>query len=566
MPIQMISDIADEQQVGERFLATVSSRSERNALRSALRRVFREYSAVFRGASLLQHTRDTFWIHPWLDAYPSMGETTRTSRLDAVRRIMRFQYAERIADHNIYEFLRQPYSKAGLQIAFPRTGFSMQREAELWISDLQRMKPTTKELHRRRALKFAVFSARSAGPWPSQEMIEEWVKALQERSKAAEVRAHVHSLTLFLRHLERRGLIHDNPMERLMRECPARGLQRIVHALGTASPDRALHELRRRRGFRSSLADEFRGYLELKRATGRVYAYEESMLLSLDRFLQDGTDGLDAETFDAWIKSLAHLHSSTQSHYYHQGRQFCEYLRRSRPEAFVPAAEFHPLPTLARTPNVLDREDVVRLFAAAAALAESRRAPLRRRSFQTMLTLLYCCGLRLGETLRLNIGDVNVSQGVLTVRNTKFFKSRLVPMDATVTSRVADYLKIRRNVGYTGSVDAPLFCSSRNRRYFKTTVRHGLYRLMESVGIRTPWRRVRIHDLRHTFAVHRLSQWYRDGEDVQAKLPILSQYLGHVDITYTQKYLKLVPELCKAAMDRFQQYAVPLRRFHDEER
>jgi site-specific recombinase XerD len=369
-----------------------------------------------------------------------------------------------------------------------------------------------------------------------------------------------------LRRLERRGLIHDNPMGRLMREYPARGLQGIVHALGTASPDRALRELRRRRAFCSSLADEFRGYLELKRATGRVYAYEESMLLSLDRFLQDGAGGLDAETFDACIKSLARLHSATRSHYYHQGRQFCEYLRRSRPEAFVPAAEFHPLPTPAKTPNVLDREDVYRLFAAAAALPESRRAPLRRRSFQTMLSLLYCCGLRLGEALRLDIGDVDLSQGVLTVRNTKFFKSRLVPMDASVMSRVADYLESRKDAGYPASADAPLFCSSRNRRYFKTTVRHTIYRLMESVGIRTARRRVRIHDLRHTFAVHRLSQWYRDGEDVQARLPILSQYLGHVDIAYTQKYLKLVPELCGAAMDRFQQYAVPLRRTHDEER
>lgn len=566
MPIQMISDIPDEQQVTERFLATVSSRSKRNGLRSGLRQVFREYSAVFRGASLLQHTRDTFWILPWLDAYPSMGESTRTSRLDAVRRIMRFQYAERIADHNIYEFLRQPYSKADLQIAFPPTGFSMQREADLWIGGLQRLNPATMELHRRRALKFVVFSARSAGPWPTREMIQKWIESLQERLKGAGVEAYAHSLESFLRHLERRGLIHDNPMGRLMRDYPARGLQGIVHALGTASPDRALHELRRRQGFRSSLADEFRGYLELKRATGRIYAYEESMLLRLDRFLQDGADELDAETFDAWIKSLAHLHSATQSHYYHQGRQFCEYLRRSRPETFVPAAEFHPLPTPSRTPHMLDREEVARLFATAAALPESRRAPLRRRSFQTMLMLLYCCGLRLGEVLRLDIGDVNVSQGVLTVRNTKFFKSRFVPMDASVTSRVASYLESRKDSQYPCSADAPLFCSSRNRRYFKTTVRYALYRLMESEGIRTPRRRVRIHDLRHTFAVHRLSQWYRDGEDVQARLPILSQYLGHVDIAYTQKYLKLVPELCRAAMDRFQQYAVPLRRHHDEER
>jgi len=91
-------------------------------------------------------------------------------------------------------------------------------------------------------------------------------------------------------------------------------------------------------------------------------------------------------------------------------------------------------------------------------------------------------------------------------------------------------------------------------------------RRLEAAGLRTGERRVRVHDLRHTFAVHRLIRWYREGDDVQAKLPILSQYLGHVDIAYTQKYLRLVPDLCAAAMQRFQEYAVPLRRANHEER
>ena len=193
------------------------------------------------------------------------------------------------------------------------------------------------------------------------------------------------------------------------------------------------------------------------------------------------------------------------------------------------------------------------------AIKETDRTPLRRQAFQVIITLLYCCGLRIGEAVRLDVGDVDVERGVLTIRNTKFFKSRFVPMEESVTSLIAQYLRGREKAGFPCMPEAPLFYSSRKRRYFKGTVQKVVKALMETAGIRNVERPVRVHDLRHTFAVHRLVQWYQNGEDVQAKLPILSQYLGHVDIAYTQKYLSLIPELCGAAMERFYEYAVSLK-------
>lgn len=563
MAIQLISRREDEQSLCERFLATVHDNKLRNELRSSLRNLLKEFSAIFPAESVLSRTRDTLWIPAWVQAYPRLKRSTRFLRLYALKRIMRYQYESGSSDNDILETLRLPCEEASLAISFPQTVFSIQRELEDWFAGVSNLSRQAQSRYRARILRFAVFSGPRPEPWPTQKMVEVWIKSLSHLGQQS-IWDHIHSLERFLKCLHEKQLIPVDPIGSLRQRYPIRGLRGIVTALAQPDPERALARLQSQCTFQGPIGQRMNDYLELKRASGRIYDYESSILLNLNRFLSDRSLPLTAENFGDWMRSLDHLHSATQSHYFSQGRQFCEFLRRSNSSAFVPVRDCQPTVRPPRIPVILSKAEIDRLFEAAAQMSRPRRAPLRQPCFYLILTFLYCCGLRLGEVLRLDLGDVDLQRGVLTVRNTKFFKSRLVPLDVSVVGILRHFLELRKKAGVSTAQTAPLFCSSRGGRYFKNTVRTGILDLMESIGIRTKQRLVRVHDLRHTFAVHRLIQWYRDGEEVQARLPILSQYMGHVDIAYTHHYLSLVPELCEAAMLRFQQFATPLRRIDHE--
>lgn len=565
MSIQMISPDPREQETSELFLSSYG-RNMANAYRSALRKLFQEYRELYPDRSVLDRTRDTFWIVVWDQAQSTMNEATRRERLYALRNLMRFRYELGMIDTNIYEILHVPASQNHQVLSLPNTEFSIQREIESWFASTPRLSEKYNRTRRGPLLRFAAFTHAYPGPWPSLEAIRGWLVQVRPGLQLRCLVQYVKWLESFIECLNEKGLIESNPFAELRRAYPARGLRGIVGALCEEDAQTALLRLERDQGFKSYLAKSFEDYLRVKRATGRIYDHDETILRRLDRFLFEGGHVLDRESFQAWINSYTHLHSTTHSHYYHQGRTFCEYLRRLNPDAFVPDMSLDPLSKRPRIPIVLAATEVAAVIKAADALNESERWPLRRLTFKVVVTLLYCCGMRVGEVARLDVGDIDLHDGVLCVRNTKFFKTRLVPMSAPVSDLVAQYLAERKRKGMPGAPDSPLFYSSRGRRYFKGTIKQVVKRLMESAGIRKEDRRVRIHDLRHTFAVHRLIQWYENGENVQAKLPVLSQYLGHVDMINTRKYLTMIPELSQAAMDRYQAYAARLGRAGHENR
>ncbi len=222
-----------------------------------------------------------------------------------------------------------------------------------------------------------------------------------------------------------------------------------------------------------------------------------------------------------------------------------------------------PLPTTLpklppqQTPYVYSTEELRRLLDATAILStgHSHNVPAM---YRTLLLLLYGTGMRSGEALRLTLQDVDLAENVITVRCTKFFKTRLVPIGPKLADELAAHLQ-RRGLLAIPPDKAPLFVSRGVRGWCYPRVIAMFQHVRRAAGINCPIgepRPPRLHDLRHTAAVHRVVAWYRSGQDVQRLLPQLATYLGHLDIRATQRYLHMTPELLEAASQRFALYAM----------
>jgi integrase/recombinase XerD len=217
-----------------------------------------------------------------------------------------------------------------------------------------------------------------------------------------------------------------------------------------------------------------------------------------------------------------------------------------------------PKPTTAEfVPYIYSHEELKHLLDAVPA-ACAGRVPIEEEVLRTLLLLLYGAGLRIGEALTLTLEEVDLHQASLYIRETKFFKSRLVPMGKDLTGVLTEYV-FRRHERQTVSAQAPLFCFRDGSPLSQSSVRNAFRRLRSYAGV---WReggarrQPRLHDLRHTGAVHRLISWYRTGADLQELLPKLATYLGHGDLSSTQRYLTMTPELLRQASQRFEHYAI----------
>jgi site-specific recombinase XerD len=185
-------------------------------------------------------------------------------------------------------------------------------------------------------------------------------------------------------------------------------------------------------------------------------------------------------------------------------------------------------------------------------------------TFQILLLVLYSTGIRVGEALRLPLRDVDLQSRVLTIRDTKFFKSRLVPLGPRLTVELLAFLKRRSTLPMPQREESAFFASSTGRAIPYQHIITLFQRVRRAAGIphdKGSSYPPRLHDLRHTAAVHRVIAWYRDGADVQRLLPQLATYLGHKDLRSTQHYLTMTPELLEGASLRFQHYADPEGRY-----
>ena len=306
--------------------------------------------------------------------------------------------------------------------------------------------------------------------------------------------------------------------------------------------------------FSSVLATTIRDYLTLKRALGRQYQSEEWVLAHLDHFLAARDADLGAETFAAWCLTLQHLASGVRREQMRHVRNLCLYRRRHEPGCFVPDERLFPSLHQKIQPHIFTDAQVAQLLAIAGALARTANSPLCPENTHLAIVLLYTTGLRRGELARLTVGDYKRHERLVVIRESKFHKSRLVPLSAGTAREIDHFLEVRGQRRFPVEADSPLLWH-RSRSYSGGGLGQVMRALFRKAGIRTSTGRLpRTHDFRHTFALTVLLRWYRAGVDEQTKLPALAIYMGHVSIVSTAYYLQFVEPLAAAASARFAKY------------
>jgi len=207
-------------------------------------------------------------------------------------------------------------------------------------------------------------------------------------------------------------------------------------------------------------------------------------------------------------------------------------------------------------PHIYDHDELRRLLAAIESNQARRGCQISAATFRVLVLLLYGAGLRISEAVSLRRGDVDLKAGVLLIRETKFFKTRALPLGPTLLDLLITHAA-RAPRGPARALDAPFFTTRRSTAINIAMARMNFVHLRARAGID---RCARLHDLRHSFAVNRLVAWYREGADVQRLVPLLSTYLGHRRMVSTQRYVTMIPELLEHANRRFERYALEVSR------
>ncbi len=238
-------------------------------------------------------------------------------------------------------------------------------------------------------------------------------------------------------------------------------------------------------------------------------------------------------------------------------RPFTRWLQQFEPATEVPdEAIFGPVPGRI-TPHIVRDEEIAALLEAAGRIGPPRS--LRGAVMQTLFGLIACTGLRISEALALRDADVDLKVGVLTIRRGKFGKSRLVPLHPTAVAALARYRSERAQFVPTHP-ELPFFIGTRGRRLGQPLGDRQAHRIFEQLRRQLGWvarggnGAVRIHSLRHSFAVRRLLRWHEQGVDVHPRMLALSTYMGHAKISHTYWYLTGVPELMQLVGQRFEQF------------
>jgi integrase len=313
--------------------------------------------------------------------------------------------------------------------------------------------------------------------------------------------------------------------------------------------------------FSGALATDLADFAATLEASATANKATLTLLRSLDRLTKESA--LPAGTIDEafarkWLAPCASRGPNTRLGRYYLLRRFCRFLARRRPDTFIPGEPLRPRRRPSDPPYIYSREELRMLLDGALSLRDwerQHRCPIRSKTMHAIILLLATAGLRISEALHLTLRDADLEDGVLSIRQSKFCKSRLVPVSTGTADVLRRYRDLRVVVAPTGP-DEAFFVSGRGKAYSTGYVQDMFRDIAIQAGLRGPTGRgPRLHDLRATFAVTRLLQWYREGDNVMNRLPLLSTYLGHACVSDTEVYLRITTALLEEANTRFHAFA-----------
>jgi len=291
-------------------------------------------------------------------------------------------------------------------------------------------------------------------------------------------------------------------------------------------------------------------YLSTRRAMGYKLTQDGRLLHQLAAYLGSiGAEHLTIGDALSWATERSDAAPAWRAGRLSIVRSFARYLVALDPATEIPPVGLLPEPSHRVVPYIYSDDDIVRIIQEAGRLAPGHRAD----TYQTLIALMAATGMRVGEIVRLDRDDVDLDDAIVTIRNTKFGKSRQVPVHPTTAEALLGYAR-RRDERRPKPKSPSFFTSSIGTRLLRDNISTVFPRLVRAAGLAAPpgRRQPRAHDLRHTFAVRCVIGWYRAGLDVHQRLPLLSTYLGHIDPATTYWYLSAVPELIELVAERLE--------------
>jgi integrase/recombinase XerD len=414
---------------------------------------------------------------------------------------------------------------------------------------------------------FQRFVAEQAGDqFISQEMVRQWLNDRIRVWPFHKLTDRARLVDRFLDWMVSQGALANNPLADLRMKFGQRTTRPVVRALLKPDFEAALEALRPAPRFGSFLGPVMGGHVALMQAMGYRYRLEEKRLLKLDRFLQ-GRPDLSGQLLTILIREWANTGSTPQHALvcHLTGRVLFRALSRDDPSVEKIPWDKRILQQAQqryRQPHIFSEPEFLCLLETALHFP-SPRSPLQPQTLHMMLVLSYCVGLRISETLRLNVGDFDGEDRTIEIRDTKFFKSRRLPLSDSVVAALQSYLGARKQAGAPTNPDAALFWHQHVAgRYSPAMAESLLAGVLRGAGLKPATGRIgpRIHDLRHGFVANRMLAWYREGINPQSRLPYLATYLGHKDIHSTLVYLTITQELLQQASERFRVHGAPVLR------
>lgn len=400
-------------------------------------------------------------------------------------------------------------------------------------------------------------------PAIDRSTLEAWLTERSEHWASSTMDHHARVVDRFLTHLVEQEAIAANPIDVLRTDHQIRTRRSIWRALATTDPDAALAALRRPKPFGSILGAMMRDHIALMRNRGYRYTTQATWCLRLDRHLQAHPE-LASQSMEVMLESWRAARS-TRNHAAECERLegiLAKALRHKDPALKARRPNPKPLQEVARhwrRPHIYSPADVRRMLDLARSYP-SPRAPLRPFTMYTMLLLAYCAGLRRSEIARLDLGDVDLGACTITIRETKFFKTRILPLSDSVMAELVAYMDARRRACGSQDPESGLFWHEQgSHRYTSTAVAWLLVDVLRRADLKPQRGKIgpRLHDLRHSMVVNRILEWYRAGINPQDRLPFLATYMGHRDIHSTLVYITVTQDLLQEASERFRTLGAP---------